>query len=230
MFTPRCGHQRGRDPKPGRSHLSKGIPVHTITRTAGSAALDVEQVKKDATWMAERIQASIDEINKELIDSTTIGRLHNVMALAHAYSQGNPYAGNDEPAPSESSMWLVYADTEGGKHYQPWQDLEESGTLIDPETGEDMEMIGWTTNPPGAGRTIDGAQAHQWARCNECGSEVIFDAYVDYAGDVSEVFDNTVCTGCCAESKYGNFTLVPGYPEDETSDESASPGGVRSDR
>jgi hypothetical protein len=120
--------------------------MHTITRTAGSAALDVEQVKKDATWMAESIQASIDEINKELIDSTTIGRLHNVMALAHAYSQGNPYAEADEPTPSESSMWLVYADTEGGKHYQPWQDLEESGTLIDPETGEDMEMIGWTTN------------------------------------------------------------------------------------
>lgn len=206
--------------------------MHTITRTAGSAALEVEQVKKDAAWMAERIQASIDEINKELIDSTTIGRLHNVMALAHAYSQGNPYAGTDEPALSESSMWLVYADTDGSKHYQPWQDLEESGTLIDPGTGEDMEMIGWTTNPPGAGRTIDGAPTHQWARCNECGSEVIFDAYVDYAGEVSEVFDNTVCTGCCAagKSKYGNFTLVAGYPEDETSEESASPGGVRSDR
>lgn len=46
-----------------------------------------------------------------------------------------------------SSMWLVYADSEGGHHYQPWQDLEESGTLIDPETGDDMEMVGWTTTP-----------------------------------------------------------------------------------
>ena len=46
-----------------------------------------------------------------------------------------------------SSMWLVYADSEGGHHYQPWQDLEESGTLINPETGDDMEMVGWTTTP-----------------------------------------------------------------------------------
>lgn len=41
-------------------------------------------------------------------------------------------------------------------------------------------------------------------------------------GEVSEVFDNTVCTGCCAAGKiqYGNFTLVPGYPGDENSEES----------
>ena len=42
-------------------------------------------------------------------------------------------------------MWLVYADDEGDWHYQPWQDLTESGTLIDQDTGNDMEMIGWTT-------------------------------------------------------------------------------------
>lgn len=45
-------------------------------------------------------------------------------------------------------MWLVYVDAHGDNHFQPWQDLEESGTLIDPESGEDMEMVGWTTTPP----------------------------------------------------------------------------------
>lgn len=48
---------------------------------------------------------------------------------------------------STSNMWLVYADSEGEHHHQPWQDLDESGTLIDPETGDDMETIGWTTTP-----------------------------------------------------------------------------------
>lgn len=43
------------------------------------------------------------------------------------------------------SMWLVYVDDENVKHYQPWQDIVESGSLIDLETGEDMEIIGWTT-------------------------------------------------------------------------------------
>lgn len=44
-----------------------------------------------------------------------------------------------------SPMWLVYEDENGDLHYQPWEDLTESGTLIDPEDGEDMEMVGWTT-------------------------------------------------------------------------------------
>jgi hypothetical protein len=43
------------------------------------------------------------------------------------------------------NMWLVYEDDKGDKHHQPWQDLVEAGTLIDPYSGDDMEMIGWTT-------------------------------------------------------------------------------------
>lgn len=46
------------------------------------------------------------------------------------------------------NMWLVYSGRNGGKHYQPWQDLDSVGTLIDEETGEDMEMVGWATIPP----------------------------------------------------------------------------------
>lgn len=36
---------------------------------------------------------------------------------------------------------LVYQDATGAKHYQPVADLTEVGTLIDPETGDDMELI-----------------------------------------------------------------------------------------
>lgn len=42
------------------------------------------------------------------------------------------------------NMWLVYIDQEGNRHLQLWEDLTEAGTLIDPETGDDMEILGWT--------------------------------------------------------------------------------------
>lgn len=44
----------------------------------------------------------------------------------------------------DDPMWLVYEDSEGGYHYQPWQDVVGSGTLVDPKTYLDMEIIGWT--------------------------------------------------------------------------------------
>jgi hypothetical protein len=40
-------------------------------------------------------------------------------------------------------MWLVYTDRNGDKNYQHWRDLVECGTLIDPVTGDDMELVGW---------------------------------------------------------------------------------------
>ena len=49
---------------------------------------------------------------------------------------------------TNTDMWLVYVDVEGQKHFQHWSDLTEAGTLIDPENGEDMDVIGWTTEAP----------------------------------------------------------------------------------
>ena len=40
-------------------------------------------------------------------------------------------------------MYLVYQDEAGSHHYQYWADVQEVGTLIDPETGDDMELVGW---------------------------------------------------------------------------------------
>jgi len=44
-------------------------------------------------------------------------------------------------------MWIVYIDSSGQLHKQPWQDLLECGTLIDGQTDEDMEIVGWTAEP-----------------------------------------------------------------------------------
>lgn len=45
-----------------------------------------------------------------------------------------------------SDMYLVYEDSKGGRHEQPWSDVTYSGSLIDPDTGDDMEIVGWETN------------------------------------------------------------------------------------
>lgn len=47
-------------------------------------------------------------------------------------------------SPTSGDKYLVYIDADGGNHYQPVWDVTEAGTLIDPETGDDMEMIGWS--------------------------------------------------------------------------------------
>ncbi|MFA5712333.1 hypothetical protein [Mycolicibacterium sp.] len=46
-----------------------------------------------------------------------------------------------------SPMFLIYRDSSGGFHSQPWADLTGAGTLIDPDTGDDMEMVGWSADP-----------------------------------------------------------------------------------
>ena len=40
-------------------------------------------------------------------------------------------------------MYLIYLDSEDNRHEQWWTDVAEDGCLIDPETGEDMPLLGW---------------------------------------------------------------------------------------
>lgn len=42
-------------------------------------------------------------------------------------------------------MWLIYRDSGGKLKSQPWGDLEEVGPLIDPDTGDDLDLVGWST-------------------------------------------------------------------------------------
>lgn len=43
-------------------------------------------------------------------------------------------------------MSLIYRDEKGNLHAQPWGDIVQAGTLIDPDTGDDMEIVGWEAN------------------------------------------------------------------------------------
>lgn len=40
-------------------------------------------------------------------------------------------------------MFLIYRDERGNLHAQPWQDVQDVGGLIDPDSGDDRDIIGW---------------------------------------------------------------------------------------
>lgn len=44
-----------------------------------------------------------------------------------------------------SEMYLVYRDESGSLLLQAWGELVQNGTLIDPDTGDDLDIVGWTT-------------------------------------------------------------------------------------
>lgn len=56
----------------------------------------------------------------------------------------NICAHDDEEAPyiDNQRVTLVYIDDSGNEHEQPLEDLQECGTLVDPESGDDMTLLG----------------------------------------------------------------------------------------
>jgi len=44
---------------------------------------------------------------------------------------------------SIDKLVLVYQDSDGQLHRQPGRDLPQVGTLIDPDTEEDMPLVGF---------------------------------------------------------------------------------------
>lgn len=47
-----------------------------------------------------------------------------------------------------ADMFIVYKDKNGQFSYQHYIDQLNDGNLIDEDTGDDLEAIGWTLNPP----------------------------------------------------------------------------------
>jgi len=78
-------------------------------------------------------------------------------------------------------MWLVYRASDGRTIQQPWQDIQDVGTLIDPDSGEDRAMLGWTATAP--------------QQCSGCDTEVSLDpesgsyAHLDEAGNPDRWID-----------------------------------------
>jgi hypothetical protein len=47
---------------------------------------------------------------------------------------------------STSPAYLIYRDGEGRSHHQSWAGIEDQGALIDPDTGDDMPIVGWSVS------------------------------------------------------------------------------------
>lgn len=50
-----------------------------------------------------------------------------------------------------SHITLIYVSESGEEYTQPLADITDAGTLIDPETGDDMVLIGWEYTGPVTG-------------------------------------------------------------------------------
>lgn len=48
----------------------------------------------------------------------------------------------------QNDMWLAFEDKSGRVHKLHWIDLPGTGVPIDPDTGNDMVLVGWTLDPP----------------------------------------------------------------------------------
>lgn len=67
--------------------------------------------------------------------------VHADLDIERMHLAWQPYEkGYDEDL---GKILLVYRDEAGDLHEQPIGDINEAGTLIDPESGDDMELVGW---------------------------------------------------------------------------------------
>ncbi len=75
------------------------------------------------------------------------------IAVMEAFQEG--YRSQADAAASRVTpeKHLVYTDASGEHHYQPVSDIPYSGTLIDPDTGDDMDVSGWAESYQGDIRT-----------------------------------------------------------------------------
>lgn len=105
---------------------------------------------------AER-NSDVRELLESLPDTTEGQQVARAIRDAYAGSFRNQAerAGDTSPEELRDDRHLVYVDGEGNRHYQPVSDVPDAGTLIDPETGDDMELIGWSTSDGGEVSTDD---------------------------------------------------------------------------
>lgn len=90
--------------------------------------LEAIETKED---LARLIETTLDPAWEKQVDS----------ALA-LYGLLSPYAPKIHK--NLDSMHIVYTDEQKRLYEQPLSDLPDSGTLIDPDTGDDMTIVGYT--------------------------------------------------------------------------------------
>lgn len=129
---------------------------------------------------------------------------------------------------SIESVWAdIEAMTTSGYVFT-W-DGPRRGTVFEPSSGAtsifSIEQHDGPEFPPSAS-----SKPPQWARCTDCGSEVYFDAYVTYDGELVNTFADYVCSGDCnGFGRKSNYEVVDGTPEDQEAREVDAPPPAHGD-
>lgn len=127
-------------------------------------ALDIARVSGGNAFHQDMPDtAALNGDVRELLDGLPEGdpRAEKIKEeYARAYREQADKAPDTSPDSSltddaDESRHLVYEDSAGNLHYQPVSDVPVAGTLIDTETGDDMEMVGWATEDGGELRDDD---------------------------------------------------------------------------
>lgn len=124
------------------------------------------------------------------------------------------------------SRFLVYADENGGQHYQPVADVVSVGTLIDPDSGDDMELVGWSKSDGGEVSTEDmelvyrdgsGNEHRQsWQTLDSIGVLIDPDSgddmeLTDTVTGTSVVHEYVSLSDCLDDETHGSITDDDGY-------------------
>ena len=126
---------------------------------------------------------------------------------------------------ANTGNYLAYKDANGDTHYQPTSDITHVGTLIDPETGDDMEMVGWSESDGGNIRTDDmelvytdsagNKHTQPWQDISESGTlidpETGDDMTLDGSSDDDFPEGYVALSDCMDDDTHGKSTDDDGY-------------------
>lgn len=89
------------------------------------------------------VQQEYREQDMELSDFTVTLEEENALFIATATIL------DADPTVQTDDLHLVYEDEQGKRHYQHYRDAVDMAGLIDPDTGEEFRVLGWTTELAG---------------------------------------------------------------------------------
>ena len=119
---------------------------------ANAAHGDLVRSAEDNPDVREILDNAPEHLKKELRDAFNEGYTKEQERIGVTSPDEKAVAPYGHPSHDKQ---LVYVDENGDRHYQPVGDVTQVGTLIDSETGDDMELVGWADHDGGDVRTDD---------------------------------------------------------------------------
>lgn len=126
--------------RPQLTNTSKSIKERYYIAISDDSRRRAAQYLRTTPHMLENIETKEDLAR--LIETTLAPAWEKQIESTLALYGLSPYA--QKIHKDLSSMHIVYTDEQKRLYEQPLSDLPDSGTLIDPDTGDDMPIVGYT--------------------------------------------------------------------------------------